>query len=1391
MAYRVELYADEALKNKVDDFTDAQIETAVDTTGFEGTTAPTTYAGTLAEGPEYKVPVAANEYYSLQQVGDKLDGTKAAYYKDHRSDSESSYNVATSTSAYVNIHIIDAPKLFFDFNGGRNSAGEDHAGTPMGSLAWENDAAQADTYTDVYREGCVLIGWSTNVRAPLAAGQAQPTDGQFISYGGKVSVSRGKDGYTYAVGDATRKLSRTYDAATALHAVWQAVICKIVDNGGEHVFTTLNSAVDYARTNLDGRATIQMLVDYEIPSTDRVVLASTDDITFTTAPTTGAGLKFAPTFSRQSADSVTTAILRRGYTGDALFTSSGKLTFENITLDGNKGNYTGVNGGLVNAAAGTLTLKEKTALRNSEVTGDGGAVYLAANGSLDADGASIQGNKAQNGGGIYAEGGAARTTIKKGTLSNNEAVQDGGGFYAPHGNLLSTFENMTISGNSAGGLGGGIYHDGWNGKTSQICIVSNVSVTNNTANNGGGIYARNVTLQGGTKVTGNKTTAPLYNEKNQKVEVAAGVYVAQALILGSGAADATDATTVSDNVAQDGKASNVRLPKALNGNNQVSQRDGGRGIFIRNALTGTILVTNPGSAYSQFGYSNPHALKGVESIKSDEDEEFCGRIDPLDATGESVIWWKDPVCKVTDKEDNLLTYNDGQVAVFAYLEDAIFAYHEKTFKSMTDGDATQAKIQMLVETYELKNTLGRQNYKTYGIWGELTLTTAAKPENPGSYDYRGTDGTVCTIKNCIEGDSPMFWAQKDVIFTATRITLDNQGKESRIINGQENGAIILSKDVILQNSNSGAVFAQGGSTITMEENALIKECHAGGSGINHNGGAVYVQSGSSFEMKDDAKITDCHVTENGNYSGNGGAVYVRSYDAHTSFTMSGNAVIEKCDAEKNGGAVYIDGGSGMTLSGGTITGNTSGGDGAGIYLSQSATLELSGAPDFGGTDVYAAGDTIPEGKAVGDIKGTDGNFTTTAVSGTNGQKAYARARQDIFVAGYPNADAKSIAVTGPITSGTGSIWVWAADQTGNKAGHYKMLTQFATLSEDLLTSDKTAIDTAKITAAQLADTYLVFRNARIDKDTECGGDYLTGQEGEDIGLIYWTGGFDFAFQKIDGDGVALDGATFTLYRANATGTGILTDGDGKRVAYQAAGADVTATSSDAHKTEAVEVRYLDADGATVTRKGVYGDGLVVFEKIPPGTYFLLETDFPADADGNEYVPVGGEALYKLVLDGKGCYKMYTQGQDAAGNVVWSDEAPTRTLKLKKGTVDYEADVYTVLDLSPLEHKVALRKVDGGNKDIALPGAVFTLYYVDKQTAVRVTRSDGTVQTLKDVTSRDNGAIFVGRLPYGTYYMKETEFPAAKYAPAAGYQWFTFQVGADGLTGFEKVTDDGE
>ena len=114
-------------------------------------------------------------------------------------------------------------------------------------------------------------------------------------------------------------------------------ICKIVDkNGVQHRFTTLNAALEHARANpddyvgtTDAVCTIEMLVDYTVPDSDKVEIKTHDRIVFTTAADDGSGCYYTGSGGR--------AQLRRGYDGEALFTLSGEgwLRLGNLTLKGN------------------------------------------------------------------------------------------------------------------------------------------------------------------------------------------------------------------------------------------------------------------------------------------------------------------------------------------------------------------------------------------------------------------------------------------------------------------------------------------------------------------------------------------------------------------------------------------------------------------------------------------------------------------------------------------------------------------------------------------------------------------------------------------------------------------------------------------------------------------------------------------------------------------------------------------------------------------------------------------------------------------------------------------------------------------------------------------------
>ena len=169
------------------------------------------------------------------------------------------------------------------------------------------------------------------------------------------------------------------------------------------------------------------------------------------------------------------------------------------------------------------------------------------------------------------------------------------------------------------------------------------------------------------------------------------------------------------------------------------------------------------------------------------------------------------------------------------------------------------------------------------------------------------------------------------------------------------------------------------------------------------------------------------------------------------------------------------------------------------------------------------------------MKGEDGNFALKEWEGSgepeNGGKAYPKqlgetylVRQDIYIAGYAgdkdeDKSAASLVINGQITSGKGTIWVWAEESP-----HYKALCQFARIKDGLTVSE---------------DTCNVFRNARDDiKTGNETGEYLRGTlEGETTGYVYWngvSGSRKVILRKVDESYTSYTAASFTVYKGTAT-----------------------------------------------------------------------------------------------------------------------------------------------------------------------------------------------------------------------------------------------------------------
>ena len=175
--------------------------------------------------------------------------------------------------------------------------------------------------------------------------------------------------------------------------------------------------------------------------------------------------------------------------------SGGSLTISDLTVTG--GDAAKGGGIHVQSNSGVLELTRVIVTNNQADNGAG--IYN--NGTITLTDVVISNNgtigSTAEGGGIHNKGTATLTNV---TLSGNNA-DDGGGIHQDNSASLLTITNSTISGNEADQKGGGIY-------AQANLAINHVTITNNTANNAGGINSGGGTVDiKNTIVAGNHGTA--------------------------------------------------------------------------------------------------------------------------------------------------------------------------------------------------------------------------------------------------------------------------------------------------------------------------------------------------------------------------------------------------------------------------------------------------------------------------------------------------------------------------------------------------------------------------------------------------------------------------------------------------------------------------------------------------------------------------------------------------------------------------------------------------------------------------------------------------------------------------------------------------------------------
>ena len=144
-------------------------------------------------------------------------------------------------------------------------------------------------------------------------------------------------------------------------------ICKV----DGQVFFTLSSAMAYITDYEIQEASIEMLVDYIVPSTDILVIPNGYNVTLTTASTDDETDPFRPPADDPNR---TEAIIYRykTHTETPMITNQGSFAVQKLTLDGN-----GVQAhcAMIDSES-DLVIGEKATLRNAINSGNGGAILM-------------------------------------------------------------------------------------------------------------------------------------------------------------------------------------------------------------------------------------------------------------------------------------------------------------------------------------------------------------------------------------------------------------------------------------------------------------------------------------------------------------------------------------------------------------------------------------------------------------------------------------------------------------------------------------------------------------------------------------------------------------------------------------------------------------------------------------------------------------------------------------------------------------------------------------------------------------------------------------------------------------------------------------------------------
>ncbi|QDT00006.1 beta strand repeat-containing protein [Adhaeretor mobilis] len=529
--------------------------------------------------------------------------------------------------------------------------------------------------------------------------------------------------------------------------------------------------------------------------------------------------------------------------GAAIAVSSGSVTIDNSTIRDNSAN---VDGGGILVTSGTVNVTGGSLIELNTASDDGGGIFASTGTLVNIDGSTVSGNEADDkGGGIVVTG--ATLTVTGGSLvggdadailplESNKAGVNGGGIFADASSVV-TIDGSRVSGNIADTDGGGIYVTG-----GTVNVMSGSSIELNTASDdGGGIFASTGTLVNidGSTVSG--------NEADDK---GGGIVVTGATL------NITGGSVV-------GGDASVVIPRESN-----KAGVNGGGIFA----DASSVVTIDNSTVSG-------------NIADDKGGGVFISGGTLDVQNGSTLGGD------TEAERNKAMDSGG--AIFAQ-SGAVVTIDASTV-SGNIADASGGGIFMI------SGTLNIQNGSTLG-------------------------GDTEAERNKAMDSGGAIFAQSGAV-----VTIDASTVSGNIADASGGGIFMISGTLNIQNGST-----LGGDTEAERNKAM------------DDGGAIFAQSGAVVTI--DASTVSGNIAD----TDGGGIVMISgTLNIQNGSTLGGDTALEANHAVGNGGAIFAQGGSVVTIDASTVSGNIADTNGGGITM-LAGTLNIQNGSTLGGDTALEA-----------------------------------------------------------------------------------------------------------------------------------------------------------------------------------------------------------------------------------------------------------------------------------------------------------------------------------------------------------------------------------------------------------------------------------------------------